>query len=166
MRADRGDRIILAGEHVDNPTRAGEVLGCGADGGPPYTVRWDDGHTSTLFPGPGSVLRVLDAGAQPETVPEATPTASGVLREWTVRVTIFERGDDTTATVALLADDPDALTARGTSHRGPEDAADSRIGDEVAVARALRHLADQLMATAERDIEASTGEQDVLVRAL
>jgi hypothetical protein len=37
------------------------------------------------------------------------------------------------------------------------------IGDEVAVARALRHLADTLMATAETDIEAVTGE-DVQVR--
>ena len=166
MRADPGDRIILAGEQVDQPTRAGEVLGSGADGGPPYTVRWDDGHTSTLFPGPGSVLRVMDAGTHPPEVSAETSAASGVLREWTVRVTIFERGDDTTATVALLADDPDALTARGTSHRGPDDAADARIGDEVAVARALRHLADQLMATAEHDIEASTGEHDVLVRSL
>jgi hypothetical protein len=38
------------------------------------------------------------------------------------------------------------------------------IGDEVAVARALRHLADQLLATAEGDIEELTGEHDVVVR--
>jgi hypothetical protein len=31
------------------------------------------------------------------------------------------------------------------------------IGDEVAVARALRHLADSLLARAESDISAATG---------
>ena len=50
MRARAGDHIILAGEHVDEPTRAGEVLDCGPDGGPPYTVRWEDGHESIFFP--------------------------------------------------------------------------------------------------------------------
>ncbi len=59
MRAKPGDRIILAGELVDQPTRAGEVVEArGTDGGPPYVVRWEDGHTSTMFPGPGAVLRV------------------------------------------------------------------------------------------------------------
>jgi hypothetical protein len=32
------------------------------------------------------------------------------------------------------------------------------IGGEVAVARALRHLADQLLDTAAQDVEAVTGE--------
>ena len=39
------------------------------------------------------------------------------------------------------------------------------IGDEVAVARALRHLADTLLARAESDIEAATGT-DAYVRPL
>ena len=43
-------------------------------------------------------------------------------------------------------------------------AIEPHIGDEVAVARALRHLADQLIATAEHDIEEATGEVDVMVR--
>ena len=52
MRATPGDRIILAGELVDQPTRSGEVLEArGADGGPPYVVRWDDGHES-IYEGP------------------------------------------------------------------------------------------------------------------
>lgn len=165
MRARPGDRIILAGEVVDQPTRAGEVLESGPDGRPPYTVRWQDGHTSTMFPGPGSVLRVAEAGTAPEATAGEVEAAEGTLREWSVRVTIFERGDDTTATVALLADSPESLTARGTSHRGHADDADTHIGDEVAVARALRRLADQLLESAERDIEASTGEHDVMVRA-
>ena len=83
----------------------------------------------------------------------------GTLREWSVRVTIFEQGDDTTATVALLADSPEALTARGTSRRSGVDPEVTHIGDEVAVARALRRLADHLLTRAEHDIEATTGEQ-------
>ncbi|HEY8840553.1 MAG TPA: dsRBD fold-containing protein [Candidatus Dormibacteraeota bacterium] len=39
------------------------------------------------------------------------------------------------------------------------------MGDEVAVARALRHLADTLLARAESDIEAVTGT-DAYVRPL
>ena len=165
MRAKAGDRIILAGELVDQPTRAGEVLEArGADGGPPYVVRWEDGHTSTMFPGPGSVLRVAEGAAEP--VPDTLPThQEGRLREWTVRVTIFERGDDTTATVALITDGPDAVTARATSHRSSTDEDNPLIGDEVAVARALRRLADQVLLSAEHDIESATGEVDVTVRA-
>jgi hypothetical protein len=164
MRAKAGDHIILAGEQVDQPTRAGEVLECGPDGGPPYTVRWEDGHTSTMYPGPGAVLRVTDGGHHEATDVVARPEL-GTVREWTVRVTLFERGDDTTATVALLADSPEALTARAASHRAEDDEASTHIGDEVAVARALRRLADRLLATAEHDIEASTGEVDVAVRS-
>ena len=165
MRALAGDRIILAGEHVNEPTRAGEVLEVrGTDGGPPYVVRWDDGHTSTMFPGPGAALSVTGKASEHHTDVVARPEL-GTSRQWSVRVTIFEKGDDTTATVALLADSPEALTAKGASHRSGADAGDSHIGDEVAVARALRRLADDLLATAERDIEEASGEDDVVVRA-
>lgn len=165
MRAKPGDRIILAGELVDQPTRAGEVLEArGADDGPPYVVRWEDGHTSTMFPGPGAVLKVTETEHAHHADVVARPEL-GTLREWSVRVTIFEKGDDTTATVALLADSPEALTAKGTSHRSSTDPGLTHIGDEVAVARALRRLADHLLAAAEHDIEEVTGEVDVVVRA-
>lgn len=164
MRARPGDHIVLAGERVDSPLRAGEVLSAGDDGDPPYTVRWDDGHTSTMFPGPGAILKVVEGGEEHHGDLVARPEL-GTTRQWTVRVNLFEQGDDTTATVALLADAPEALTARARSHRSADDAPDSHIGDEVAVARALRHLADRLVARAESDIERSTGERDVHVRS-
>jgi hypothetical protein len=164
MRAQPGDHIILTGELLNQPVRAGEVLEArGADGGPPYVVRWEDGHTSTMFPGPGAALKVAESEPEHHTDVVARPEL-GTMREWSVRVTIFEKGDDTTATVALLADSPEALTARGRSHRSGSDPEDAHIGDEVAVARALRHLADHLLATAEQDIESATGEVDVTVR--
>ena len=81
------------------------------------------------------------------------------LREWQVRVSVLESGDDTSTTVVLVADPSDRLSAKGTSHRSADDAASRQIGDEIAVARALRHLADQLVGEAERDIEERTGEE-------
>jgi hypothetical protein len=164
MEAKPGDRIILAGERVDQPTREGEVVEVrGENGAPPYLVKWRDGHTGLLYPGPGSVLRVAEAAAD---VAPATgdQESQGVVRQWQVRVSIFEAGDDTTATVALLADAPDALTGRGTTHRRSRDSVDHHIGDDIAVARALRQLADDLLARATHDIEDATGEAGIAVR--
>lgn len=56
MRAQVGDHIILAGTRADNPVRDSEVLEVkGSDGGAPYTVRWSDGHTALVCPGPGAI---------------------------------------------------------------------------------------------------------------
>lgn len=167
MKASVGDRIVMAGEQVDRPTRDGEVLEVrGADGAPPYLVRWSDGHTGLLYPGPGSVLRVQNAGeSAAETAPEAPPpdaAAPPTAHQWTVRISLFE-GEDTTARAVLVADPLEGIRATGVSHRRSQDPPLPRIGDEVAVARALRHLADQLLEQATTDIEASTGEQDVRV---
>ena len=167
MRAHVGDRIILAAEHIDQPTRDGEVLEVrGAEGGPPYLVRWADGHTGLIFPGPGAVLRIGEHETFPAGQPgpqeaEHAPTEGRHehLREWEVRVSIIESGDETSANVVLVADDPTRLSALGMSHRSRDDVPAHRIGDEVAVARALRHLADRLIESAERDIESRTGEE-------
>ena len=178
MKAYQGDRIILAASRVDEATRDGEVLEVrGEDGEPPYLVRWTDGHTGLMYPGPGSVLRVETEhehvtsapAAAPMETPQASadkPTAKVVeplphVREWQVRVSIFESGDDTSANVVLLTESPTHLTARGQSHRVTGDmlVPVPEIGDEVAVARALRHLADQLLETAAQDIESVTGKR-------
>lgn len=53
MRAEVGDRLVVEGKTVDTPRRDGEVLEVqGADGGPPYLVRWSDGHEGLTYPGP------------------------------------------------------------------------------------------------------------------
>ena len=175
MKAHQGDRIILAASHVDEATRDGEVLEVrGEDGEPPYLVRWTDGHTGLMYPGPGSVLRVetehehviSERASAPMETPQASADRStaGVVealphvRDWQVRVSIFESGDDTSANVVLLTEAPTHLTARGQSHRRTRDTSVPEIGDEVAVARALRHLADQLLETATQDIESVTGK--------
>ena len=172
MRALPGDRIILAAPTIDGPLRDGEVLETrGEDGTPPYLIRWSDGHEGLLYPGPGSVLRItshdLESAGKPEpkqSEPGAT-AAHPRVRDWEVRVSIFGSDDDTEATVVLLADSPTHLSAHGRSHRSSHDRVVPEIGDEVAVARALRRLADQLLETAADDIEGLTGEHDVSLRA-
>jgi hypothetical protein len=100
----------------------------------------------------------------PTTVPTTRPRTSGAsglghVREWNVRISIFEAGEDTSATVVLLSDSPEHLSARGTARRSSHDPGVPEIGDEVAVARALRHLADKLMEIAETDVSEMTGEE-------
>jgi hypothetical protein len=53
MRASVGDRIVIRGHRVGEPTRSCEVLEVrGADGGSPYVVRWSDSdHEVLFFPG-------------------------------------------------------------------------------------------------------------------
>lgn len=54
MQATIGDRIVVRGRHVGEQERRGEIVEVqGADGTPPYVVRWDrDGHQGLVFPGP------------------------------------------------------------------------------------------------------------------
>jgi Domain of unknown function (DUF1918)/Domain of unknown function (DUF1876) len=168
MKASVGDRIVMAGEQVDRPTRDGEVIEVrGPNGAPPYLVRWSDGHTGLLYPGPGSVLRVQNAGEPltpdpQEPTPDHGAAAPTTAHQWTVRISLFE-GDDTTARAVLVADPLEGIRATGVSHRRAQDPPQPRIGDEVAVARALRHLADQLLEQATTAIEDSTGERNVHV---
>jgi Domain of unknown function (DUF1918) len=53
MRAAVGDRIVIKGHRRGEPDRDCEVLEVrGADGGPPYVVRWEEnGHEAFLYPG-------------------------------------------------------------------------------------------------------------------
>lgn len=53
MQAKVGDRLLVESAKVDAPRRAGEVIEVrGTEGGPPFVVRWDDGHEGLVFPGP------------------------------------------------------------------------------------------------------------------
>ena len=54
MKAAPGDRIVVASTHIGEHARDGEIIEVrGADGEPPFLVRWlDDGHESLVFPGP------------------------------------------------------------------------------------------------------------------
>lgn len=52
MQATQGDRIVIRGRTVGAPYRHGEIIEVrGAAGGPPYVIRFDDGHESVIQPG-------------------------------------------------------------------------------------------------------------------
>jgi hypothetical protein len=51
MQAAVGDRFHVRGKLVGQQERTGEIVEVrGAGGEPPYLVRFDDGHTSLVFP--------------------------------------------------------------------------------------------------------------------
>ena len=53
MKARVGDELIVKGHHVGDTDRRGVITEVrGEDGGPPYLVRWSDGHEGLTFPGP------------------------------------------------------------------------------------------------------------------
>jgi CBS domain-containing protein len=58
MRAAVGDRIVIRGHRIGEPSRSGEILEVrGLHGTPPYVVRWGDTeHETIFFPGPDADL--------------------------------------------------------------------------------------------------------------
>jgi hypothetical protein len=55
MHAVVGDVIVIEGTVVDHPRRRGEVVEVVKTAGEErYRVRWEDGHESLFFPGPGA----------------------------------------------------------------------------------------------------------------
>ncbi|WP_431910802.1 DUF1918 domain-containing protein [Nonomuraea jabiensis] len=57
MDAAVGDRLLVHGHAVGEGDRSGVIVEVqGLDGGPPYMVRFDDGHTGLVFPGPDAVV--------------------------------------------------------------------------------------------------------------
>jgi hypothetical protein len=63
LRAREGDRLVVRGHHQGEPQRDGEILKVlGDHGGPPYLVRWEDGHESEVFPGSDMFVQHFDQG--------------------------------------------------------------------------------------------------------
>jgi hypothetical protein len=61
MHAHKGDRIVIRGHRIGEPSRDCEVLEVrGNDGAPPYVVRWDDtGQVALYYPGVDAVIDEL-----------------------------------------------------------------------------------------------------------
>ncbi|MEW1653716.1 DUF1918 domain-containing protein [Streptomyces sp. NPDC093707] len=65
MQAHKGDVLRITGRAVGSPEhRATVVEVLGPNGQPPYRVRYEDGHETEIFPGPGCVTEST-AGAHP-----------------------------------------------------------------------------------------------------
>lgn len=73
--------------------------------------------------------------------------------DWSVRVIINEDDNHTHARAVLTGRDGVSLHGDGNADRNPGDAAIPEIGEELAAARALYALADQLMDAAAHDVE-------------
>lgn len=58
MKAKAGDWLVLKGTHVDQADQRGLITEVhGADGAPPYVVRWlANGHVATVYPGPDAIV--------------------------------------------------------------------------------------------------------------
>jgi len=67
VKAKVGDKIIVKGHHLGEPDRDAVVLEVhGADGDPPYVVRWsEDGHEGLYFPGNDATVVTYDNSEHP-----------------------------------------------------------------------------------------------------
>ena len=74
-------------------------------------------------------------------------------QNWSVRIMIDEDDDHTHARAVLASRDGVRLHGDGNADRRPGDATIPEIGEELAAARALYSLADQLMDVAVHDVE-------------
>jgi Domain of unknown function (DUF1918) len=63
MQATIGDRICIHGNAVGHPDKNGEIVEVrGSKGEPPYMVKFDDGRTRLIFPGPDAVIEHAESG--------------------------------------------------------------------------------------------------------
>ncbi len=156
MKASVGDRIIIAATRLDGPVRDGRIVEVRhEDGSPPYLVQWaDTGQQALVFPGPDAFVQSAEPGT-PEA--EAAHAPLRHVRSWQVRIDLFEAGEETSAHAVLITEAPQHLDARGKAHRRSGDEDVPEIGDEIAVARALRQLSERLLGTAADDISAIEG---------
>lgn len=63
MHADVGDKLVQHGRVVGQHDKVAEITEVmGAEGTPPYRVRFSDGHEAVCSPGPDSEILHKDQG--------------------------------------------------------------------------------------------------------
>jgi Domain of unknown function (DUF1918) len=78
MQATIGDRLHIRGNCVGTPDKCGEIVEVhGKAGEPPYLVRFDDGHTGLVFPGPDAVVEAKARGGARKAPPGAKAAGRG-----------------------------------------------------------------------------------------
>lgn len=153
MKASVGDRIVIASSTLPHPARDGRILEVrGTDGDPPFLVEWsDNGHQALIFPGPDAHVQHFGPDGRP-----AAPAPVVHKHTWHVDLAIVEQDGQTVAHAALVGKGSGA-EADGRARLNPSDTDVPEIGDELAVARALRSLSDRLIRAATADIELIEG---------
>ena len=162
MKAAVGDRIVTASGVVGGAVRDGVVTECPhGDGSPPYRVRWSDtGEETLVYPGGDTYVDAqVEAGSR-----DWAEARRGRALTWDVRITVVEAAGSTTAEATVMNGPPDALRGVGHARKSPDDDEVPLIGDEIAAGRALRRLADRLLAVAEADVSAAVGHKAHLHR--
>ena len=173
MKAAVGDRVFVASGRPGHE-RMGHVVALRhPDGTPPYVVRWDDTGAEEVFFLREDGRIEAQAPCADLTTTASTRTTAGTLRlrTWTIEIEVLEDGVATVARAVLHEDDvPTVVTADGQAVRNPHDEDVPEIGDELAVARALDHLAGTLKAAAEHNLttinDPSTVHADVRGRTV
>jgi hypothetical protein len=74
-------------------------------------------------------------------------------KRWNIEITIGEEGSHTYAEARLHARDAAEVRGEGAARCNPSDENVPRIGDEIAVARALSDLAHKLLHEAAEELE-------------
>jgi Domain of unknown function (DUF1876) len=77
---------------------------------------------------------------------------------WALEIAIGENPNETEAQALLRVGDIE-MAGSGRARRNPHDPARPRVGEELAVARALSDLSHQLLDAAATEIEAFEGRQ-------
>lgn len=165
MKASVGDRIVVVSPLLGHGARTGRIVEVKhADGSPPYLVAWTDAKEPSLyFPGTDSHIEHQDspsAESSAAPAPDASSMQPAHVKTWSVTIYVYEQGPDTDAHVVLHAEAEPPLQARGHAHRADGDPDVPEIGDELAVARALRRLAANLEHAADEDITGVSGLSD------
>ena len=75
---------------------------------------------------------------------------------WNLEISIGENADETEAQAKLRIDESE-MTGWGRARRNPADPQRPRVGEELAVARALSDLSHRLVDAAVADIEEFVG---------
>lgn len=142
MDAQVGDTYIINSRVAGKEPRVGEIIECLGRGEltPHFRVRWSDGHESVVYP--SSDARIEPAGA-----------ADGVEQHHVEIDLRLREDDDRCEATAVLASSLGELVGVGVARRHPADPRVPLIGEELAIARALGSLAQQLEAAAQGSIE-------------
>ena len=128
MEGHVGDRLIVHGRRVGQSTSEGMIIEVLTMPSRHYRVRWADGHESMMYPGSDVTIERAD-----ETPPHP--------RFLSIEVRLVEDADTCQATATTMTA-TGTFTGRGEARRNPADPQVPMIGEELAIARSLRDLAD------------------------
>ena len=82
-----------------------------------------------------------------------------VTEDWQVILSVSEHDDETQAEARLVMSGGDDVSGRGKARCNPTDENVTKIGEKIAVARALSDLAEGLLHVATTDVEAVTHQR-------